>query len=470
MADVKGGLFAKTVQKHAGRAKEKILQNLGKADKTTDEVFEEFESNFARQQSNANRLHKEVSNYLRCCRALHGASKSLFETLGEVYEPEWVGHDLLYAQSQNADMLWSDFCHKLQDQTLAPLTAYQMQFPEIRKRIDKRGRKLVDFDSQRHQLENLQRATRRDEYKIARARDTLENARVTYEGLNKELYQELPELYDQRIPNVASHLQSLFAAESTFMVESSKVAKELEAIADKLSKECAKGTYKGKRVAAPRPLSVAVMDSSSPPPASSSFHHGGKGGGVGSPSIRPTISSPLPLLSPPTGTTTNPTTTTPPTPPPTTPTTTPPTVTPLTTPPTAPTVTPLTTTPPTSSPPVPRAKEETLGRPYEEIEFEDKKQLNGSVSPRATNGELVLGTKIPTGATTEDLPPGVLYRVRATYKYTREDVDEISFEVGDVIQVVEYEDPEEQEEGWLCGMKETTLEKGLFPANFTRPI
>lgn len=38
----------------------------------------------------------------------------------------------------------------------------------------------------------------------------------------------------------------------------------------------------------------------------------------------------------------------------------------------------------------------------------------------------------------------MLYRVRATYKYTREDVDEISFEVGDIIHVVEYEDPEEQ--------------------------
>lgn len=27
-----------------------------------------------------------------------------------------------------------------------------------------------------------------------------------------------------------------------------------------------------------------------------------------------------------------------------------------------------------------------------------------------------------------------------------------------------------QEEGWLMGQKEGTNEKGLFPANFTRPI
>lgn len=41
-----------------------------------------------------------------------------------------------------------------------------------------------------------------------------------------------------------------------------QVAKEVEAIADKLTKECAKGTYKVKRTAAPRPLSS--VEASSP--------------------------------------------------------------------------------------------------------------------------------------------------------------------------------------------------------------
>lgn len=51
---------------------------------------------------------------------------------------------------------------------------------------------------------------------------------------------------------------------------------------------------------------------------------------------------------------------------------------------------------------------------------------------------------ITKGATTTDLPAGVLYRVKATYKYVREDADELSFEVGDTIQVIEYDDPEDQ--------------------------
>lgn len=48
------------------------------------------------------------------------------------------------------------------------------------------------------------------------------------------------------------------------------------------------------------------------------------------------------------------------------------------------------------------------------------------------------------GATTTNLPAGVLYRVKATYRYVREDTDELSFEAGDIINVVEYEDPEDQ--------------------------
>ena len=41
----------------------------------------------------------------------------------------------------------------------------------------------------------------------------------------------------------------------------------------------------------------------------------------------------------------------------------------------------------------------------------------------------------------------MLYQVKASYKYQAEDVDELNFEVGEVVDVVEYDDPEEQ----VCG-------------------
>ena len=69
--------------------------------------------------------------------ALQGASKSLFETLQEVYEPDWAGFEHIYTQSQSSDILWTDFVHKLQEQTMAPLHQYQAQFPELRVRFYK---------------------------------------------------------------------------------------------------------------------------------------------------------------------------------------------------------------------------------------------------------------------------------------------------------------------------------------------
>ena len=39
---------------------------------------------------------------------------------------------------------------------LIPLNTYQGQFPEMRKKIDKRGRKLIDFDKERHNIQQLQ--------------------------------------------------------------------------------------------------------------------------------------------------------------------------------------------------------------------------------------------------------------------------------------------------------------------------
>ena len=41
----------------------------------------------------------------------------------------------------------------------------------------------------------------------------------------QELYEEIPNVYDQRIPHTSETLQTLFAAEATFMQESSKVWK-----------------------------------------------------------------------------------------------------------------------------------------------------------------------------------------------------------------------------------------------------
>ena len=90
------------------------------------------------------------------------------DTLTEVYEPQWTGQDLLTVQGQNSEMLWADLAHKLSDQVLIPLNTYQGQFPEMRKKIEKRGRKLIDYDKERHNVQTLQGNPNRNEAKYAR--------------------------------------------------------------------------------------------------------------------------------------------------------------------------------------------------------------------------------------------------------------------------------------------------------------
>jgi len=418
MADTKGGNLSRLVLKQAGRAKEKILQNLGKADKTTDEIFEEHLQNFNTQQVNATRLHKDINNYLRCIRAMQTASKNLMETLSDIYEKEWVGQDMLYVQAQNNEMLWADLAHKLSDQVVIPLNTYQAQFPEMRKKIDKRGRKLIDFDSERHAVQQMQNNPNRNEAKFIKAKEQMENAKRTYEVLNSELHDELPALHDSRILFLVTNMQTLFAAEEVFHSETAKVYSELEGVVDKLAKEVQKGTLPRKTFPKPQPITNAnpVISNSSPnstlaSPPKGEWTSSDEGKTNGFDKFKNATNG-------------------------------------------------------SSSRSKYGGHSQSPTKDYEPIgghsDTNGTSRLNG-------NGRSDM-YDIPSGATTDNLPPGVLYKVKATYKYQAEDMDELQFEVGEIIDVIEYEDPEEQEEGWLMGVKDSTGQKGLFPANFTKPI
>jgi len=58
----------------------------------------------------------------------------------------------------------------------------------------------------------------------------------------------------------------------------------------------------------------------------------------------------------------------------------------------------------------------------------------------------------------------------ATHPYVAEDDDELNFEAGEILNVIEFDDPEEQDEGWLLGISTSTNNRGVFPANFTQRI
>ncbi|KAI5760700.1 BIN2 [Gulo gulo luscus] len=231
------GLFAKQVQKKFSRAQEKVLQKLGKTVETKDERFEQSANNFYHQQAEGQKLYKDLKNFLSAVKVMHESSKRVSETLQEIYSSEWDGHEELKAIAGNNDLLWEDYEEKLADQALRTMENYVAQFSEIKERIAKRGRKLVDYDSARHHLEAVQNAKKKDEAKTAKAEEEFNKAQSVFEDLNQELLEELPVLYHSRIGCYVTIFQNISNLRDVFYREMSKLNHSLYEVMSKLEKQ-----------------------------------------------------------------------------------------------------------------------------------------------------------------------------------------------------------------------------------------
>ncbi|XP_074939775.1 amphiphysin isoform X4 [Phalacrocorax aristotelis] len=234
MADMKTGIFAKNVQKRLNRAQEKVLQKLGKADETKDEQFEEYVQNFKRQEAEGSRLQRELRGYLAAIKGMQDASKKLTESLHEVYEPDWYGREDVKMIGEKCDELWEDFHQKLVDGSLLTLDTYLGQFPDIKTRIAKRSRKLVDYDSARHHLEALQSSKRKDEGRITKAEEEFQKAQKVFEEFNTDLQEELPTLWSRRVGFYVNTFKNVSSLEAKFHKEIALLCHKLYEVMTKL--------------------------------------------------------------------------------------------------------------------------------------------------------------------------------------------------------------------------------------------
>ncbi|XP_074255923.1 myc box-dependent-interacting protein 1 isoform X7 [Saimiri boliviensis] len=541
---VTAGKIASNVQKKLTRAQEKVLQKLGKADETKDEQFEQCVQNFNKQLTEGTRLQKDLRTYLASVKAMHEASKKLNECLQEVYEPDWPGRDEANKIAENNDLLWMDYHQKLVDQALLTMDTYLGQFPDIKSRIAKRGRKLVDYDSARHHYESLQTAKKKDEAKIAKpvsllekaapqwcqgklqahlvaqtnllrnqAEEELIKAQKVFEEMNVDLQEELPSLWNSRVGFYVNTFQSIAGLEENFHKEMSKLNQNLNDVLVSLEKQHGSNTFTVK--AQPSDNAPAKGNKSPSPPDGSPaatpeirVNHepepaGGATPGAALPKSPSQFEAPGPFseqaslldldFDP---------------------------LPPVTSPVKAPTPSgqsiPWDLWEPTESPAgslpsgEPSAAEGTFAvawpsqtaepgpaQPAEASEVAGGTQpAAGAQEPGETAASEAASSSLPavvvetfpatvngtveggSGAGRLDLPPGFMFKVQAQHDYTATDTDELQLKAGDVVLVIPFQNPEEQDEGWLMGVKESDwnqhkeLEKcrGVFPENFTERV
>ncbi|XP_064184095.1 myc box-dependent-interacting protein 1-like isoform X9 [Anguilla rostrata] len=418
---VTAGKLASSMQKKLTRAQEKVLQKLGKADETKDAAFEESVANFNKQMAEGTKLQKDLRVYLTAVKAMHDSSRRLQECLADMYEPEWYGKEEVDSIAEemiekeldvileDTDLLWIDFHQKLVDQALISMDTYLGQFPDIKARVAKRDRKLVDFDSARHHVASIQKSKKKDEVKLAKqvallekaapvwaqgmisahhvaqtnlsrnqAEDELGRAQKVFEEMNVDLQEELPALWNSRVGFYVNTFQSVASLSEKFHREMGKLNHSLNEVMTKLEEQNKKGLKADggvKRDLAGTNHSLTPQES--PIPKSQSKEESADAAG-------------------------------------------------------------------------------TAGAESDEA------------SPVATSN----------GSVEEvEMPPGFLFKVKAMHDYIANDADELEMKSGDIVLVVSYDNPEEQDDGWLMGMLEANwikekglAHKGVFPENFTQNL
>ncbi|XP_076579160.1 myc box-dependent-interacting protein 1b isoform X2 [Chaetodon auriga] len=540
---VTAGKLAINVQKRLTRAQEKVLQKLGKADETRDAAFEEMVSNFNKQMTEGTKLQRDLKAYLTAVKTMHDASRRLQDCLADMYEPEWFGKEEMDALAEemiekemdnnleDTDTLWLDYHQSITDKSMSSMDTYLSQFPDIKARIAKRDRKMVDFDSARHHFASLQKGKKKDEAKIAKpaallemaapswaqglisahqvaqtnlsynqAEEDLGRAQKIFEELNVELQDELPALWDNRVGVYVNTFQSLAGHQEKFHREMSKLSQNLNDIMTKLEEQrqlkkggtAAAKTADGAKSeeanhsesASSPPKKPGPPPSRPPPRLTPSPDQRQQHGGL----FEDEASGPVESTDPSATTTQQ-----------------------------APSWDSWQDQAAAEQEPEhddrrppeeaqdgwddDESNAQSYTQSYAQPSWDEAEAAQGQQSWNDDEGYAAQtyaepdwdedgaqvgqggwgndgeGQSAVTNGSDGELPPGFLYKVKAIHDYAATDNDELELKMGDVVLALAFDNPDEQDDGWLMGVKEShwlqnkdISAKGVFPENFTQKV
>ncbi|XP_067141351.1 amphiphysin-like [Centruroides vittatus] len=415
MAENKSMNLSRVIQKHAGRAKQIFLQNFGKADKTKDVIFEEYLDEFNRCLLSVRRLDKEIKNFLSCSKAMKEANKQLTDSFIKNYNIQYLDSNGLSSRLQCLETSWDVFIQEIIDQITVPVSTYMNRCSKLNVKIARRNRKLVDYDGCRR---NLQSACNKDEVIISKVKEQFEEVKRRYEMINDELLEELPELIEKGVWFLTTNTESFFQEQIKFNKEYANALTNVIDVFRQFEYRPLNFKYRlcngiGEdlcNLSLPKNSTFFFKtDLRASTPVEANFKQKSKFGIVERKYFSRSKSTSC----------------------------------------------------------IKSIGDVTSIKSIAGTESDFDEYKENSSNCTVTD---VDGYDVPVDANVENLPSGVLYKVKTLYRYVAEDLDELSFECGEIIRVVRYDETYERAEGWLCGIKESSGAKGLFPANFTEPI
>lgn len=206
----------------------------------------------------------------------HDARRSLNKCIqNATSDYQSARHDLVCENLSQLEQLNGDLVEKLREQVTGRLNEYLTQFNELKEKVSKRRRKMIDYDSSRRAYElfmndiskKRQRQQRQqqqgsnskrsdgvsgtlgsvndgstfdltsqlfDEARLLKLREQFNYCKIMYESINGELHEELPVVYEKRMKHLLKALQSYFELEAHYYSNASKLSGTASEVIDEL--------------------------------------------------------------------------------------------------------------------------------------------------------------------------------------------------------------------------------------------
>eukprot|EP00040_Diaphanoeca_grandis_P013085 m.66152 g.66152 ORF g.66152 m.66152 type:complete len:419 (-) comp23655_c0_seq1:141-1397(-) len=401
----------KTVQ----RKREKLRSKGAQGVEEGLDSFKDLKANFEKQQSQASRVMKDSLRYTRALEEMTRASKSLGDSIKTLYEPDWPYSKESYRSITELDQTYNELALELTEEFIEPLKSYNDRFPDIKKRIERRERRQLDH----HRCKRLvEQARAKGSKKLNELEDNYSTAQMEFDLINDEVHEVLPTFYEGRMPFFGQHFQTLFSTLSKFHECIHKNTDELSKLMEHLFIASGEKSDEKRKRAADNYLNDqdlrALSLSANGAPETMDVDE--------SMGVSDVDGDDLSVKS-------------------------------------------ETKSDDGYEVPVKQHSLEPLAseQPTPTVAVDDMAVEDVAVAvavPSSVNA---------TDPSDSDIPPANIIETRkASHGYDKEDEDELEFVKGDVIYVLKYPDPEDEEEGWLFG--QCRGRQGVFPANFTEPM
>ncbi|KAI8590221.1 hypothetical protein BDZ88DRAFT_394930 [Geranomyces variabilis] len=197
--------------KAATRLPQQVARRTGHATETTDPEYDQISAKFKNVEEHAKRLANDATKFKDSLSAMLAHQQRFSETLVEVYRP-FIGLSSKYddeSQHRASRAKVESFAHAMHEarvqllpeleiierQVVAPIKDWLVLIGNVHRLMDKRARKLVDYDRHADSVKKLQARTDRnitDEKKLGSLEANLNESTRDFTSLNLTLKQQIP--------------------------------------------------------------------------------------------------------------------------------------------------------------------------------------------------------------------------------------------------------------------------------------